>query len=823
MVTETWFHTNISDTSVSLPNYNIIRCDRTNKKGGGVAFYFNTFLNVHKITLPFSSPNIIDFICINFSHNICYLIVYVPPNINVATSNSITEFISNSFDYVINTLHIKYCILCGDFNNLDLSTIYTLHNVKNIINVPTRGNNILDLFIVDTKILSQVDINFEILDPISTSDHNMIHIKSCNLLPPTHKYVTFFDYRDSNIRSFIQNLSYVNWSPLYEANNIQDKCDIFYNLLQPAINSIPSTTIRLNDSDKPWITPLCKMLIQLRWNAFRHRNFTLYEHYKLKCKEEIKKAKSRWTNSTKRKKNGLWNLINSTRKPKQSPFFDFSATDINNYFCSIFGDYSDLTQFDFPDDDWNIHITPDDVIYYLNKFNIKGIGSDLISSKLLKASVDVISNPVAHLLNISIQTRQVPDAWKLAKVTPVPKCKRPDLKDLRPISNLPVLAKLLERIIYTNLSTIFTSNYGKFQYGFRKKSNTVSALIALTDDLTRDLDNPTIGGVTLVSFDASKAFDTVNHYLIIQRLLNTNIPKGFIKWYTSYLTNRRQYVEFNNNLSPTRQVTSGVPQGAILSPAIFCIFVSNITPLNSLNSLYMYADDILLKVTHFITSDNNLPSNELVCTSELNNIYDKARENGIKLNKSKSNRLCIYKRGRNYDYPCFLDIPRVHNLKILGVFFSEDLSFSHHISESIKKASKNLFLIKSFKPYLNRNEIIILLNSLIYSIINYGSEIFYGFINHSDTALLYKFYKKIHRTLCTYNCTNECIKSFTSTFHHNFTKLFNKILLDSNHILHHRCPQFLPHRRRLNITHSHTNKRLDSFFIYGSILYNSNH
>ena len=174
------------------------------------------------------------------------------------------------------------------------------------------------------------------LPPLANSDHNIILLPSCASLNTSYRSVWIFDYRASFIRDFIVSANNINWTPLYYMNNVNDKCETFYNLIAPAISKIPKTKILMSSKDKPWISPLCKHLINLRWSAYRQRNFVLYNFYKSKVKSEILKSKSAVFKNLSKDSRGFWKLINESRKQRKSLNSNFDANEINESLCKVF-------------------------------------------------------------------------------------------------------------------------------------------------------------------------------------------------------------------------------------------------------------------------------------------------------------------------------------------------------------------------------------------------------------------------------------------------------------------------------------------------------
>lgn len=209
----------------------------------------------------------------------------------------------------------------------------------------------------------------------------------------------------------------------------------------------------------------------------------------------------------------------------------------------------------------------------------------------------------------------------------------PAINDLRPISLLPFCAKIFEKLIFKNSKRMFIDNFGPHQYGFRPHSSTCNALISLHDHITSHCDSKGATGVEVIAFDFSKAFDKLNHNTILSRLFLCKFPIALIRWITSYFSNRTQHVCLGNWVSNIAQVTSGVPQGSILGPAIlFALVMGCLQPIHPSSGLFIFADDVTISIP--ISSHcNNV-------VEEFNNVCSWSSTVKLSLNDKKIRR-CI--------------------------------------------------------------------------------------------------------------------------------------------------------------------------------------
>ncbi len=323
----------------------------------------------------------------------------------------------------------------------------------------------------------------------------------------------------------------------------------------------------------------------------------------------------------------------------------------------------------------------------------KANGPDGISAKMLKSTASAIAPSVTTLFNLSVQTGHIPKDWKVSHVVPIPK--RPGANspsDYRPISLLPILSKLLERHFYKLISEHLSEHHplSNCQWGFQPNKSTVSALISTTHDWFQLLEaGHEIGAVF---FNFTKAFDRVPHGPLLFKVAALDLDPHIFNWLCNYLADRSQNVVVNGSNSVSSAVTSGVPQGSILGPLLFLIYIDSISNLSfsAGTKIILYADDILLYRP--ITSS----SDYVMLQDDVNAIQNWVDLNYMTLNPSKCKFMLISRKRNGNISPHIpislngLALESVPVFKYLGLMLTSDLSWSKHIQDTCTKAKKIL-------------------------------------------------------------------------------------------------------------------------------------
>ena len=350
-------------------------------------------------------------------------------------------------------------------------------------------------------------------------------------------------------------------------------------------------------------------------------------------------------------------------------------------------------------------------------------GLDGISSKLIKIIEPAIIKPLTLLINQVLNTGIFPDELKIAKVIPLFKKDDPKLlKNYRPISLLPTISKVVEKIIFTQLSTYFNENKLIFdnQYGFRPKHSTEYAALELVDRIITQMDKKEVP--INIFLDLSKAFDTIDHTVLLAKLRYYGIHDTALLLLKSYLNNRKQYVEFEDTKSEILPITIGVPHGSILGPLLFIIYINDFSQASNIFKFIMYADDTTL-FSNLKSFGNNIQTKEYLINAELSNVIEWLHINKLSLNKSKSKYMIFHVPNKDIQYLTLkidnVIIEKVDEFSFLGLTMDTNLNWKRHSENICNKCTKMIGILNRLKYVSPLGIKIMLYNSLILPHINY--------------------------------------------------------------------------------------------------------
>ena len=354
---------------------------------------------------------------------------------------------------------------------------------------------------------------------------------------------------------------------------------------------------------------------------------------------------------------------------------------------------------------------------------------------------------MCYIFNCSFSTGVFPDVFKVAKVIARHKGGPSDnLNNYRPISSLSIFDKIIEKIMHSKLYDFFDEQEVLFinQFGFRKHCSTIHALLDMIERIRDNMDNGMYGCGVFI--DLKKAFDTVNHDILLKKLEHYGIRRNMLDWFRSYLTDRKQFVFFNGESSEIRSVTCGVPQGSVLGPLLFLVYINDLPNISNKLSFFLFADD-----TNLYYESNDLVELEKTMNKELKKLTLWLNVNRLALNVGKTNFVIFRGYRKTYDHNVTLlinkkAIEQKSYVKYLGILIDEHLNWKEHICIVTKKISRSVGIICKLRLCFNTSLLRTLYYSLVYSHLNYGIHV-WGSACDTDLEKIFLLQKKAVRAM----------------------------------------------------------------------------
>jgi hypothetical protein len=844
-ITETWLHPDINSELVTIKGYKLFRNDRRdnvsdNRRGGGTLIFASLSTVSRSVDLPLHickpsgiECNLVEFVDDYVSKKAFLLCAYLPPGLKAEIFLSFVEYISVCFDFVLSDNPDAVIYVCGDFNRYDLTFLRDDYDLSNIVNFPTYGSATLDKFFCSLNMKHFFHAASAPGLGTASFSHSVVVVSrklltSDDFSTGEERLRKVYDLRSSFVTSFCNVLASADWSMLRQTSHLETCVNIFYDKINNALSVIPVSFVSFTPKTKPWITPVLKDLINKRWAAYRKKNFPLFCHYKKKVKDEIVKSKKIWSKRMCNSPKGMWSVVNDVRGKHDvnsadhiaSLFADRSTAveSINDFFSKCF---SKSQMFPILPVRKNVNsICDEDVVFsFLRKLRTdKASGGDGLLPVLLKKSADFLSQPLCIIINLSFEQGAFPRIWKAADIFPIPKTNPVRADQLRPVSLLPTMSKICEKVILNVYRAPLLQCYDKCQFAYRPLSSTVCALISIHDCILKLLDDVNVCAVRLITFDMSRAFDSIPHHLLLSHLSKLSLPNcnSFVNWLNSYLSDRKQRVKLGNTKSSLTSVTSGVPQGSVLGPLLFAVYLSSYEPYHNTVHVFKYADDISLIVP--VLRRHNYDAS--IVNDEIVHFKDWCKNHGMSINFSKSKILNI--NLSHLPLAPVLSLEAVPVLKILGLVFNEKLAWSDHFDLLGRKLSQRLYVLRVLKKVLDHDMLVTVFNSIIQSVMDYASPVFLNCtdsLNKKFLSICKRAFRVIHG-FDVRECDKCNILDIVQRRKLLALRLFKSALFFEHHALHDIIPPFSHRSRRIILPHVKASRRLESFVFRCSVWYN---
>ena len=803
-LSETHLDDTISDNLLAIQGYKIFRNDR-DANGGGTAIYVQDHLptKIRNDLMIFGTETI--WVQMNLPHMkpILFGCEYRKPSSKIDYLENICTMLDKVCDLGFETFYLGDANI--DWMDSKCPLKKRLHKTTSACNLVQMVNNYTRIHLkhdgsVSKTCIDHIFTNYHDLCsnalsiPVGFSDHNVVVLVRKAKLPQSgQKVLLMRSMRNFNENSFLLDVSNICWNHILESDDPNAALESFNNKFLRVIDThAPMRKQTVRKVNCPWVDSELRDLIKQREDAKKQAVITGYEsdwqvYRKLRNHiVTINKKKKRLyyenkINAVGNDKKKMWSVVNDMLGRQQSSGQSYIEVDgsfltksdqIANYFNDFFLSKVNTLRTNMKQSSSNISnsiikdkimsnkdccfvMEPISIIKMealLSKCKVSSPGIDNLDSKFVILAARYIAAPICHIVNLSIEKGVFPLGWKLAKVIPLSKNQSAPFSgpNSRPISLLPALSKIMEKIVHEQVQAYFETNKlnSDYQHAYRHAHSTCSALTQLTDDWHYEMDKKKLVGAVLLDFSA--AFDLIDPTLLLDKLTAYGFNPIATKWMESYLTTRGQLVYFNGSFSTIRQVNCGVPQGSCLGPLLFSIFINDLPMILDQSKLAIYADDSTLWV-----ADSSINKINKTLDLELSKVVKWVSDNKLVLNIGKTKSILLGSKHQLEENPKLdlfmnnIQIEQVYEVKLLGITIDNLMTWSKHIDNIVSRMGRGVSVVRRVSSSLTVEIRKQVLNAIVLSLMDYCFVVWSN-ASKSDLDRLQKAQNKAAR--CALNC-----------------------------------------------------------------------
>ena len=734
-VNETHLDDTINDFELNIQGFTMYWNDR-NRCGGGVALYIRDNVK-QKLRPDLFIPGIESlWVEIFIPNSGPYLIgtMYRPPSAR-------KEYYENMIENIeLAASNNKEIILLGDLNfdykldeSLSSNPVYwieALFELTQLIEKPTRRtlttSSLLDVILTSRP---EKHISSGVIQT-TFSDHycviTVLDVSKPGAQKQQHNHIKFRDYKKFDKSAFLNDVKHSECfaNVMMESDVIKGWGNWKEEFLKICDHHAPMVEKRLRNRNSPWITPqIIKMMYQ---RDYMHRKavdtqcddmWQKYRELRNKINDTIKFEKQQYYEdaiiSNQRNPKSMWKKINElVRENKHNSTMkcNIPASKFNDFFSTIghkvtakLGNGCEFKWKNPPSvHSFEFHIIEENKV----RKDIEALDSDSsndvlkLDCKLLKLSSSLICTSLTHLFNLSLMSRIIPPDWKLARITPIYKGKGDTSEECnyRPISVLSYVAKLFEKQVHFQLLHYleFHSFITPYQSAYLKKHSTVTCLHRVVDDMCENIDDDLLCGVCFL--DIEKCFDSINHDILRRKLAQYGVNGDALQWFENYLQGRPQCVRVNNVTSESRPCTMGVPQGSILGPLLFLLYVNDFPQHVQNENCNIFADDTIIY---------SFGSNVHEVMTHLQGALDSAipwyTSNRLGINADKSAMMLVGKNSKvqNHVNVTINNVPveQVNSMKYLGIHLDDNLSWDVQCDKLYRNIAGKISVLRRIRSF----------------------------------------------------------------------------------------------------------------------------